>query len=45
VHSDFPSAEYLDSKKELNDAVYGTPEMQREDAAKKAVEAAYADAK
>jgi hypothetical protein len=37
--------QYLDSKKELNDAIYGTPEMRREDVARKIADDAASDAK
>jgi TRAP-type C4-dicarboxylate transport system substrate-binding protein len=36
--------QYLDQKRELNDALYGTPEQRAEDAAKKAAEDLYTHA-
>jgi len=36
---------YLDEKRELNDEIYGTPEMRAEDALRKAEEDAYTHAK
>ena len=32
---------YLDNKRDLNDKIYGTPEMRREDAERQAAEDAY----
>jgi hypothetical protein len=38
---DVSHQQYLNDKRELNDAIYGTPEMRAEDALKKAVEDEY----